>query len=134
MSVPNAQIRPYRPDDNKVVKLALGKAHTEGLAVANQRGVYPFFSSTSTIDRSKTSCASSIDFKHMGRVVVCHDRVLWLVARSCARFLALAVSPTRICMLGSSNLVFNRLVGPTLSVKICFLSVAVGSIVHTSRT
>ncbi|KIM66165.1 hypothetical protein SCLCIDRAFT_111153 [Scleroderma citrinum Foug A] len=37
MSVPNAQIRPYRPDDDKVVKFALGMAHTEGLAVANRR-------------------------------------------------------------------------------------------------
>jgi len=39
MSVPNAQIRPYRPDDDKVVKFALGMAHTEGLAVANRRGM-----------------------------------------------------------------------------------------------
>lgn len=43
MAAPNAQIRPYRLKDEKVVKFAIGKALMEGLTVANRRAVFhPF--------------------------------------------------------------------------------------------
>lgn len=43
MAAPNAQIRPYKLKDEKVVKFAIGKALMEGLTVANRRAVFhPF--------------------------------------------------------------------------------------------
>lgn len=43
MATPNAQIRPYKLKDEKVVKFAIGKAPMEGLTVANRRAVFhPF--------------------------------------------------------------------------------------------
>ncbi|KAI6162218.1 hypothetical protein EDD17DRAFT_1729142 [Pisolithus thermaeus] len=46
MAAPNAQIRPYKLKDEKVVKFAIGKALMEGLTIANRRAVFHPFTLT----------------------------------------------------------------------------------------
>lgn len=40
MPEPVAAIRPYRPDDAKLVLFMVGKANLQALAVANNKGLY----------------------------------------------------------------------------------------------
>ncbi|KAG6336959.1 hypothetical protein ID866_2153 [Astraeus odoratus] len=95
MATPSAQIRPYQANDEKVVKFTIGKASMEGLAVANRQGTYH----------------ASRDSEHMDFIVMRHDRVSRLVAKSRAWLVGLAFPRTCLCMLGTSNHILDRLAG-----------------------